>query len=409
MADKVRELELPEFMEEIRKKDEDTLVEAQTAEVDVEAIVAKHKPHIDKYGLVTGVAFAIARIKEAILEANSEGVRGMLVGSRDMFGRNSPLRIPLLSSKGDHMELISWDTRVKMGDAKVELQFPSVATLKVLTEGEFKGVPSIRLVAMENCEQLSMADAVMRLNKIAKSVGAIDGGDELKVVVVKGKINFIAPSTRWENKEKAGNWQLYMPNMRDTPVSHPVLQVTLEAEDGNQVRAVFDRQRNAVPTIMVEDFVDLCADAITQSKDPVEQAKFLGSIVKGREVIIVGFMTKFNPQVNINYIEMGAYAMYDAGASVQSTLGGEKTAGKPAGKPAKKPAKEDAAKKPAGKSKSADSPVDKLKGKIKAYCEMYDVDAEAVTVEQIMDTFKLEGVMTESAVETAIKEVRAGE
>lgn len=422
MSEKVRDIGLDEFVEQVLDKDPELAEKVQESEIDAKAIISKAKPSIDKYGVATGVAYAVARLKEAVLEANSEVVKGLLVGERDKFGTNSPIRIPLLNSKGDHMEVISWDTKVKYGDSKIPIPFPSVATVKVINEGEYKGVPNIRLVTIESYEELNTAEVITKLSKVAKSVGEVDGGDELGVVVVKGRIEYISPATRWKDKEKDGSWQLYMPNQRDTPVTHPVMQITLEKENGNQVRAIFDRQRNAAPTIVVEDFVELCADAVAQSQDPMEQAKFLGGIVRGRDVIIVGFMTKYSPQVNINYVDIGAYAMYDASASEQESLSKPKPSAK---KEAKKPTKDTddsdddepepvkkqgASKKPAestGKSKSKESPADKLKKKIKSYCDLYGVEIGDITADKMIEAFKLDGVMSKGSVDAVIDEIKS--
>ena len=155
-------------------------------------------------------------------------------------------------------------------------------------------------------------DTILRLGKVAKPVGELDGGDELHVVVVKGRISFVRAATRWKDKEKDGEWQIYIPNQHDPAVMHPVMQISLETDNGNSVRVTFDRQRNAVPTVMVEDFVALCQDAVAASTEPGEQAKFFGEIMRGREVIVVGFMTKYTPQTEINYIDIGGYAIFDA-------------------------------------------------------------------------------------------------
>jgi hypothetical protein len=419
MSEKVRDYEVDDFVEKVLDHDPELSKKVQESEIDATTIIGKAKPSIDKYGLQTGIAYAVARLKEAVLEANSEIVKGLIVGERDRFGTNSPVRIPLLSSKGDHMEVINWGTSVKYGDSKIAMPFPSVITAKVINEGEYKGVPNIRLVTIESYEELSTPDVTQRLNKIAKSVGEVDGGDELGVVVVKGRIQYISPATKWKNKEKDGSWQLYMPNQRDNPISHPVMQITLETENGNQVRAIFDRQRNAAPTIMVEDFVELCADAVAQNQDPMEQAKFLGGIVKDRSVIIVGFMTKYSPQANINYIDIGAYAMYDAVSSAQGTLDEKKPAAKTA---AKKPTaktdeaddepapKKTAPAKKGGESTgktSKESPADKLKKKIKSYCDLYGVEVGDITAEKMIEAFKLDGVMSKGSVEAVIDELKS--
>jgi hypothetical protein len=272
--------------------------------------------------------------------------------------------------------------------------------MKVLNEPEYKGAEQIRVISIDSYENVSIPDTILRLNKIAKRAGDVDGGDELGVVVVRGKIAYISPATRWKGKEKDGSWNLWMPNQRDSPISHPVMQISLENENNNSVRAIFGRQRIAVPTIAVEDFSDLCADASKRMSDPVEQARFFGEIYRGREVIIVGFMTKYNPQPEINYIEIGAYAIFDA------NVGGQDTVDAPAEKPAKKtqkplPADEDEAEaeveepksgtkkqaakpKPAAKKDGAQS-VEKLKEKIRQYCEVLGIEIADLTPEKVVE------------------------
>jgi hypothetical protein len=399
MADKVKDLNLDKFVEMVIEHDDELAKKVSASELDATAIIGKAKPGIDRYGIATGVAYAIARLKEAVLEANSESLKGLLVGQRDVFGTNAPIRMPVLSSKGDHTEVINWGSTVKYGDSKIEIPYPCVANLRVLHEGEYKGVPNIRIVSVESYENVSIPDTILRLNKVAKRVGDIDGGDELGVVVVRGKISYISPATRWKGKEKDGSWNLWMPNQRDNPVSHPVMQMSLETENNNSVRVIFGRQRIAVPTVAVEDFADLCADAAKKMGDPVEQARFFGEIFRGRNVIVVGFLTKYNPQPEVNYIDIGAYAIFDA------NVGKQETVDEPAEKPAKKqkpaPAEEDETeadaeepkaetKKPAAKTKPAAKKdgaqsVEKLKEKIRQYCEVLGIDVADLTSEKVIE------------------------
>lgn len=418
MNAKIKDLGELEFISAVMTSNPEFASKVEESGIDADSIIKKTKPAVDKYGVSTGVAFTIARLKEAILEANSDSVKGMIVGERDRFGTNSPVRVPLLSSKGDHMEVVNWGTSVKYGDQKIALPFPAVATLKIVSEGEYKGIPQHKLVAVESYDELSVGDAIGRLSKIAKTVGQIDGGDELQVVVVKGKISFIAAQTKWKDKEKDGSWQVYLPNQRDSPQMHPVMQITLESENGNQVRAVFDRQRNVIPTILVEDFCEVCADAVVQNSDPGEQAKFVGNIMKGREVIVVGFCTKFNAQAQVNYVELGAYAIFDSTSeSVQSTLEKSPAATSPKKEVTKETAKEKKVEKPVEKpvetakpvkkdTKAKVSPVDALKAKVRTYCELYGVSMNDVTAEKIIEAFKLDGVMSPGSVETVIDELR---
>jgi hypothetical protein len=401
MVDKVKDINLDEFVQMVLDHDDELAKQVSASELDATSIIGKAKPGIDRYGVATGVAYAIARLKEAVLEANSESLKGLLVGQRDMFGTNAPIRMPVLSSKGDHSEVVNWGSTVKCGDNKIEIPFPCIANLKVLHDGDYKGVPNIRVVSVEKYENISIPDTILRLGKIAKRAGDLSGADELSVVVVRGKISYIAPATRWKGKEKDGSWNLWMPNQRDNPVSHPVMQISLENENNNTVRAVFGRQRIAIPTIAVEDFADLCLDASKTMSDPIEQARFFGEIFRGREVIIVGFMTKYNPQPEINYIEIGAYAIFDA--NVGKSEPAESHADKPTkkvSKPDPKPSTDDedqddepapeekkksSPKKSDAKQKEGTGSVEKLKEKIRQYCEVLDIKVGDLTPEKVID------------------------
>jgi hypothetical protein len=391
MSDKVKDIELPEFITMVLDSDETVANQVREANIDAEAIIAKHKKNIDKYGVSTGTAFAVARLKEAILEANSESVKGLLVGYRDRYGSNAPVRMPVLSSTGEHTEIVNWGTTVKTGDSKVEIPFPCIGSLRVLYDGEYKGVPNIRLISAEKFENLSASDAILRLGKIAKSAGEIDGSDELHVVVVKGKISYVAPATKWKGKERDGNWQIWLPNARDTPVMQPVMQISLETEGGNMIRSIFERQRNGTPTIMVEDFIPLCEDAVKMSTDPVEQARFFGEIIRGREVIIVGFVTKYSPQPEINYIDLNAYAIFDAKVGKQTTIAKnakeesveDETEEEAPAKKASKPAAKPSTKKPAGKDGAG--AADALKDKIRKYCDVLGITPSDLTPEKVIE------------------------
>lgn len=390
MTEKVKDLDLDEFVRKVLESDPKVADQVKEAGLNAEAIIARHKPNADKFGISTGTSWCVARLREAVEEANSETITGMMVGARDRFSTKAPVRMPVLSSKGDHTEVISWGSQVKLGDSKVDISFPCVASLKVITEGEFKGVPNIRLVSADKFENLSVPDTILRLGKIAKSVGELDGGDELHVVVVRGRISFVRAATRWKDKEKDGEWQIYLPNQHEPPVMHPVMQLSLETDGGNSVRVTFDRQRHAVPTVMVEDFITLAQDAVKNSTEPGEQAKFFGECMRGRDVIVVGFMTKYTPQPEINYIDIGGYAIFDAKVSAQ-TPSGKKSAkeeqedepSEAAEAPAtKKTAKEPA--KPAKKSgKAGGDTVDVLKEKARKYCEVLGISPADLTVEQM--------------------------
>ena len=383
-GEKIKNLDEDEFVRKVLAYNEDVTKQAEAAGIDIKAFVVGTKHSVDKYGISTGVAYANARLKEAVTEANSETIKGLIVGQRDRYGTNAPMRIPVLTSSGDNSEVILWGHTVKNGDSKIEIPIPSVATMRVITEGDYKGIPNVRLVSIEKYDNLSIPDTVARLTKIAKSPGELGPEDELSVVVVKGKIGFITPCTKWKGKEKDGSWPVYLPNQRDNPAHHPVMQVIFESQSGNIARVAFDRNRNAAPTVAVEDLEEICQDSLAQSTEPVEQARFVSNIFHGREVIIVGFMTKYSSHADVNYIDIGAYAIFDATIGKQATLATAKSsAKKPAPSGDDEEEAEEAPKKAAPKKdapKAGSNAVDDVKEKIRQYCDALGMEPATLPI-----------------------------
>ena len=422
MVDKVKELSNEEFVKLVLEKDEGLANEVSVSELDAAKIIGKAKPSIDRYSVNTGIGYAIARLKEALLEASSESIKGILVGERDIFGTNAPIRLPVISKDGKHTEIVNWGTNVKYGDAKIELPFPCTAVLNVLEKGEYRGVPNIQLVSMASYENVSPMDTVARLGKVSKSVGELDNGDELSVVVIRGKISYISAATRWKGKEKDGSWGVWLPNQRDNPVNHMVAQISLETENNNVVRVQFGRQRVAVPTVIVEDLNEICEDASKKFSDPMEQAKFVGEVFRGRDVFIVGFMTKYNPQPEVNYIEVGGYAIFDAEVSgKQATLDAPaktetkkhpKTKSEPAsdededdaGEPVSETKKSSPAKK-TPPAKDGASSIESLKEKIRQYCNVLGITPGDLSPDNEIFTTLAPG-KTKSFVREAIDELK---
>ena len=177
------------------------------------------------------------------------------------------------------------------------------------------------------------------------------------------------------------------------------MQISLETENNNTFRAIFGRQRLAVPSIAVEDFTEICMDAAKKYNDPMEQARYVGDIFRGREVVIVGFMTKFNAQPEINYIDVGAYAMFESTVS-----GKQETLDTPAKKPSPKksePAVDDDAKNEETEDVEKQETKERLlrkreerqeqtlsksaQGEIRQYCDVLDINVSDITPEKVIE------------------------
>ena len=373
----VRDISVEEFAKLVLESDQELDKGAKLAELDVVQVLEKEKPDIDKYSIPTGLSLGRGRVREALVEKNSRVVKGLIVGCRDRFGSNAPVRVPILSSKGDHIEAAFWGANIKYKDSKIELPFPAIVTARVL-EGEYKGRTKYTLIALDDFETLTMDKAVEKLAKIAKTTLDLSSDEEGKPVVIRGTISFVEPSPIFKDQERVGEHEIFLENARDVPVKHMVLQISLRSDNTvNRVRVTFERQKIVAPTVVVTDMMTLVSEAMGKSRVPQEQAAFVGRGLQGREVIVVGTMSKYRTINNNNYIEIGGSAIFDASpAIVKDWFGGaekkEKAAApaapapsdKPRGfeEPAKPKAEEPKAeKKPEEKPKAEEKPAKKKK------------------------------------------------
>lgn len=319
VSKKMRDITVDEYVSRVLGSDSDLEKKVKMNDIDAKDVLGKAKPSFDKYSVGTGVSFGCARLREAIEKKNSSQIKGIAAGQRDRYGTNTPVRIPVIRSNNDHLEVVLWGTSIKVGDAKVELTFPSLVTFNVVEEKSDK-YESLRLVDAETYTPMNIVDAVDKLSSVAIGVGELSNEDLYKVVVVRGKIAFVGASPKFQNKEKVGDWGVYLENQRDHPQKHVVLKVTLASENNQQARITFERQRNAVPAIYVEDLEALCSDAASSDDDPNTQARIVGQGIKDRDVIVVGCVTKHQNYEGMAYYDIGAYGIYDAVVERQATL-----------------------------------------------------------------------------------------
>ena len=327
MTDKkkyIRDVTLEEYVKAVFESDSDLDKKLRQAEVDTsEVLTAEFKEGIDKYTPAAGLSLGRSKLREALQEKQSTEVKGLVVGMRDRYGMNSPIRYPILKSDGNHIEVSHFGITVKKGNNKMEITFPSIVAAKVL-EGDWKGKKVYNLIALDSIEPVAIDKALSMISRVAKTVDKIHPDDEGSVVVMTGRVSFVEPAPIFKDNERIGEYPILMENSRDVPQKHPVLQVSLHSEGGaNRVRVTFDRQKSAMPTISVDDMMELASEAVARAPDnPVEQAKFVGQGLIGREVLVVGHCGKYRTINNNNYIEVGGYAIYDKpGANDQSWFG----------------------------------------------------------------------------------------
>jgi len=97
-------------VEQIRQQiDDDVLAGAEQADVDVDAVIASVADERSDYGISTQTRFAKAELNRQIEAADSETIKGILMGCRDRYERQWPRRYSLVRSNGEHLEVSSWE------------------------------------------------------------------------------------------------------------------------------------------------------------------------------------------------------------------------------------------------------------------------------------------------------------
>lgn len=307
---RVSESSSKEIISELENSGSDVYVQARNIGIDVDAVVRDTMAsHPDKTVRVC-TSFVKSALNRAIRESEAEEMRGIIVGGKDIYSKNFPVRYALLRSDGSHAEIASFDPKVPFGDSQITLQTPCLATVGVKRNPKYD---SYSLVGVKSFEVKDSSEVALMLDKIAKMPSEIVAEDKYKIAVVKGIITGARPTSKWEKKqdsgkyEEVGKYEVMMGNALDPPVKHPVIQLQLmrtrsKGDTGDTItRLVFDRMRYITPTIAMGDFTELCEDAASSFPTPEEQASFVGDGLNEREVIAVGVVTNVNAVTSDRY------------------------------------------------------------------------------------------------------------
>ena len=296
---------------------------AEKLGIDVEAIV---RDVVEKYGKKYSKKTVLTKIrselKKQIRVKSALKVRGLIAGSRDRWGKNFPIRLAVVRSTGDHIEVSTWSyENVKIGDTVGEIPVPSIAEISVQKDEQYD---SYQLLAIEQVKKISDKEAVQKLLQIAVNPSELDESDLYKIVVVKGVINAVAPATKFEDGEPVGTYPVLTKDAREKPYSWPTMQIWFKAEDDTRCRLILERPRYSKPHYAVEDLLLICEDAI-ELTDHLDQAEYVQDALEGRSVIAVGVMLQYNKTrlsdgTPVNYVDIGVAGLYEYEEPKQAQL-----------------------------------------------------------------------------------------
>ncbi len=307
----------------------------------IDEIISGTYSQFGEYGLMTNVRRIRSAIQNKIEAASADTLVGMLVGSRDRVGKNSPIRFTLVKKDGKHIEVSNFGSVAQYKDQKIEIPVPALVTLKAQYDAEYD---SWNLISIEDYRPIGkdqlvkgLSSMVIPLMSITKDM-AYSQGHAAKPVVISGSIVKAGTEAvfRYEDPEEEGGRRQaivdhYLPVFcqremaKDQKDSLPCFQFGIRSKErgANFVRCHISQQRHGQPTIFVEDIDGICADAVRKYPDnPEAQADNLTEWLKDLNCIVVGTVATFKSTYTEdkqarNYIDVSVSALVSTEGSVE--------------------------------------------------------------------------------------------
>ena len=321
----LKEVTHSQWVADVMASDPSIASEAKTYGINPESILSPDM--MKRLGFLqysTAVTKGLADIKRVIYEAKRQEsateVSGILAGRRDVHGTGQPVRFAVLRKDGKHVEISSFDPRLSMEGTKVDVPIPSQVTIAAEYDDEYNSYNAVSLVSHEPLPQTTFMAA---LDAVAKTPKEIYAEDKWSVVVVRGVIQYVNPAPRWKNRVIDGEEVVWQTNQCREPQGHPVLRFKLHEEDMHtgglvvpvSISATIARMRNVTPIVEIPDLAGMCQYAVTEDDDPRTQARLVQDIVQGREVLIVGRVSGYEPRPDKTYVNVDVHSIYQVGGN----------------------------------------------------------------------------------------------
>lgn len=385
--------------------------QAVKSDINVKDIISDILENNSNSSPTVGVSLFKSFVARELDTLGSELVKGVLVGMRDRYQRNYPAQLCVLHNTENAdphgFEVSTWDTRLLYKGVREQLPEPCDIELSVKRNEEYN---NLEAASVENYSEID--DDTLRdfLKARAVNPSEITENDKYLVFVFKGVIDKIQPVSRFEDGEVTGVYRVVETNGLTDPVAHPVLQIKMlksMSSDGKvsvMSTVVFDRCRNTVPNIMIDDVIDLCNEAAKRYSEPRSQAEWVENGLKGREIIVVGIVTSYkfvrdNKYGETVFLNIGGVCLMDYEKPFEMTEVVPAAASRKKGEPAK-PAEtaEPAEKKTRGKRKEtkpdseeeaapekAPSQVEVIADKILDYCATLKISPDELSLGEAIE------------------------
>lgn len=165
------------------------------------------------YTLKMGINKVRSAIENHIRAANATELKGILVGSRDVVGRQIPNKFTLIRADKKHIEIGTFDSQIPYKGGKIDIPVPAGVVIKAEYDGEYD---SWSMISIEHYVLLDQEKLLTELQKVVIPISAIDetfayhkipdptNGERsisARPVVIFGEISRVSPEAVFAEKE----------------------------------------------------------------------------------------------------------------------------------------------------------------------------------------------------------------
>lgn len=355
----------------------------------------------------TAVSFARAKFIKFVNQQNMESVIGVVVGGVDRYGSKAPITYPVIKKNGTMTKVCTWDAEL--------IPIPSIIEVKGKYNGEYQNYLIDEEMGLLDCKDAP--DVLKLLTRVGMPVTAdFSKVGKYDTVVVRGFIKSVFPSPIWENGQKVSSYNVLEFNEAEPPRKTPCMDIRLESGSGNNVVTLqLTRQRRGMPVVAIDDFIEICKDAMELCEDnPVEQCKFVRDGIFGREVVAIGEVSSVTEKVSestmepVLYINVRVAAIYEIPFNpVPITNTKVEKPSKPAPSPTKsddsdEEVEEVPEKVVDAKARTTSKKLDDMVSDIITVCRVSKKSPASLTIEKVRDALDVPDTTSDMLVKIAI-------
>lgn len=340
---KVSQLKESEFVENVRKTDEKLFNEVKDAETIAKACFDEYK----NYAVQTATSWALARLRKAAQDASAKTVMGLIFGAREQTGDSGkgPSFFALIQGKKG-IEVKNWRREVKVGEKKYRIPDTSIAKISVMEEFEKDSDKKTLLISnIIGHKPKTIEEAVQQLKEWGSVVALKDIPTIVKntnpspIYVIRCKLASASSMKKYQTENSLPIWKETSRKVKGkdgvekeviVAGPHVSLRTKRDGDTMAWIRLTAPNTGTGITPVILEDFNEICKEAVKKFEDPIDQAELLGSAIDTREVIVIGAINRIQEDnEGLKTVNIAAHAILEGYVIEETTTPGQQTLTKP--------------------------------------------------------------------------------